>query len=194
MFSKALLIHRRLISTLWVLLCLIHSVQAQESVQRKSPSLSLGLTSQSLLQPGLRIGCEWKLNTWEVEDKIKSVFLRPEIAGYFRTDVHISYLMQVNGGYVRTKADKGSFSAWSLGLGYLHQSQVTEYRVALSDGSKEKMRQNWPWFLATINYEFGKNIGSDWSWYGRISPGTKISAERESAALLFIEWGVIRHL
>lgn len=175
--------------TLIIMMILMLSSTADAQNQDKNIPISIGYFSQAGWQPGAKIGTQLKWKTWETETRSKQLLASPQIGFYTYIDVHTSYLLNIDVAYQSMKKNKPAYSAWSIGLGYMNQSQITERSINLSDGSEEKTRKNWGWFLPTANYEFGRAINSKVSWYSKFSYGLKVSSSRENAALFFVELG-----
>ena len=160
--------------------------------------ISIGYFSHTGYQPGVKVGTHFDLKNWETEaenkkgdfTKYKSYYVSPQIGFYSWINNHSSFLINADIGYKRIKSRKRNYSAWSVGLGYLNQSQITHWVVHLNDGSKDKVRNNRGWFLSTINYEFGKEINSKIGWYSKFSGGWKFSTERERTGVVFVELGI----
>ena len=171
-----------------IIMMLGNSIIAQISF--KNLPISISYFSAFGFHPGAKIGTQFDLKNWETEAKQKSFFVSPQIGFYSRPNIHISYLVNADFGYKRVKSEKQKYSAWSIGLGFLNQAQVVSQQVNLSDGSKEKVRENWAWFLPTLNYEFGKAINEKIGWYGKFSYGIKMASERENTSVLFVELGI----
>ena len=158
--------------------------------------ISLGYFGQAAYQPGVRLSWQKDLKSLNGNDlKSTSLFIQPSLAFSSRPLVHSSLLATIELGYRRVKLEKEKFMAFSVGLGYLSQWQVTDIRVQLSDGSLEKSRERWGYFLPTINYGIGDRIGqSRFGWYGKISVGQKLFSEQASATIFFIELGAQYYL
>lgn len=176
--------------TLIIIVILIISSTVNAQNQDKNFPITIGYFSQAGWQPGAKIGTQLKWKTWETETRSKQLLASPQIGFYTYIDVHTSYLLNIDVAYQSMKKNKPGYSAWSIGLGYMNQSQITERKINLSDGSEEKIRENWGWFLPTANYEFGRAINSKISWYSKFSYGLKIATSRENAALFFVELGM----
>lgn len=165
--------------------------------ETKSLPLSIGYFSNYGFQPGVKIGTQFHLKNWESEHegkkgnftKSKSYFINPQIGFYSWIGNDINFLLNTEIGYQRIKSSKNTFSAISIGLGYLAESEVIAITYNLSDGSiKEKNRELRNHFLTTINYEFGKAINSKLAWYGKPSLGWKLS--NNSSMVVLIEAGL----
>ncbi|MEM8908685.1 MAG: hypothetical protein AAGD05_12620 [Bacteroidota bacterium] len=177
-----------------VLLALIlFWVKLGHSQNQKLP-ISVSYLGQLAYQPGLKIGSHFELKNWTTTakqfTKLKSFYISPQIGFFTQPNAHTSYLINADFGYKRIKSHNQKYSAWSIGLAYMLQSQIIEWQVHLNDGSKEKIRANWNWFLPTLNYEFGQAIHTNLHWYGKFSYGIKMAPNRESTMLLFVELGI----
>ena len=173
---------------------IVSSSSLAAQTQSKKVPLSIAYFSQFGYQPGVKIGVQINIKNWKKNkanhSQLKNLYISPQIGFYTNPNIHTSYLINTDLGYKRIKNCKGTYSAWSLGLTYLLQSQITEWKINLSDGSKEKIRNNWNWFLPTVNYEFGKAINTNINWYSKFSYGIKMSSSRESTSAIFIELGL----
>jgi len=165
---------------LFILFVLGNQIVAQ--TESKNIPISVGFMSH-IWHPGVKIGTQFDLKNWERETE-------KQIGFYVYPNTHTGYLVNTDFGYKKIKSHKQKYSAFSIGLGFLNQSQITDVKINLSDGSKEKIRENWGWFLSTLNYEIGKSINEKIGWYGKLSYGLKMSLERENSTVLFIELGM----
>ena len=174
-----------------ILLAISMGVFSQNS---KNIPISIGYLGNLGYHPGLKVGTQFDLKNWETEaekfTKLQSFYVSPQVGFYVYPNVHTGYIVNADFGYKRIKNHKNKYSAFSIGLGFLNQSQIIERRVKLSDGSQEKIRENWGWFMPTLNYEFGKAINEKIGWYGKGSYGFKMASSRENAAVLFVELGL----
>ena len=175
-------------------LILILGTQVVAQTTSKKTPISIGYFGHLAYQPGMKIGAQFDLKSWKKGSEeaaiTKSFYVSPQIGLYTYPTVHTSYLANADFGYKRVKSRSQKYWAFSIGLGFLNQSQITERRVNLNDGSKEKTRENWAWFLPTLNYEFGKSINEKIGWYGKLSSGLKMASTRETSMVLFTEIGL----
>ncbi len=176
-----------------LLLSLLSNSNFAQTASNRIP-ISIGYFSFLGFQPGAKIGTAFQWKKWETETekftKHKSFFISPQIGFFTRPNIHTSYLVNADLGYKRVKSHKQRYSAWSIGLAYLNQSQITSWQVRLTDGTKEKVRENWSWFLPTVNYEFGQAINERIDWYSKVSYGLKMASTRANAEVFFVELGV----
>ena len=183
--------------TVVMIIMFVGAIMSAQSPSKSIP-VSIGYFSFAGYQPGVKIGSHFNLKNWETKTenrkgelaKSKSFFVSPQVAFYSRINVHSSYLLNADFGYKRIKNQKRSYFAVSVGLGYLNQSQITEWGVRLNDGSKEKIRENWGWFLPSASYEFGRALNERVGWYSKFSYAYKMSSKRGNIALVFIELGM----
>ncbi|MEM6965745.1 MAG: hypothetical protein AAF573_13335 [Bacteroidota bacterium] len=150
--------------------------------------ISIGYFSNYGFQPGVKVGTPFRIKNWETERFAKSYFISPQVGFYSWIGNDFNVLVNAEIGHQRFKNQKNTFSAFSIGLGYLAESEIISFDVNLSDGNKEKNRELRNHFLTTINYEFGKKINSNWSWYGKPSWGWKLSDL--SSMVVLIELGL----
>lgn len=167
-------------------------VFAQQATE--SPAIFVGLMGHAGWHPGIKAGASFNLKSWDEEVSGQSrqsyIFASPQLGAYVYPNVQTGYLAVSDFGYKRHHRSKPFYNAVSLGFGGLVQSQVTGTTVNLGDGSEEKVRANWAWLLATMNYEFGKAINENVGWYGKGTYGFKISSARGNSALFFVEFGL----
>lgn len=179
-------------STAFLIIFFVVNLLSAQNASRNFP-VSIGYLGNLGYQPGVKVGTQFDLKNWKTEaikfTKLKSFYISPQVGLYIYPNVHTAYFVNADFGYKRVKSHKQKYSAFSIGLGYLNQSQITDWKVSLRDGSKEKTRENWAWFLSTLNYEFGKAINDKIGWYGKFSYGYKITSARENVAVLFVELG-----
>lgn len=154
----------------------------------KLDNVSIGYFSNYGFQPGVKIGTQFQLKNWETEDYAKSYFISPQLGFYSWIGNDFNVLVNAELGYQRVKNQRNTFSAVSIGIGYLAESEIISIDVNLSDGSKEKSRELRNHLLTTINYEFGKKVNSNLSWYGKPSFGWKLSDN--SSMVIMIELGL----
>lgn len=174
-----------------LLFTLQNQLIAQEA-QNELP-ISVGYFGQFGFQPGVKVGTQFTLKSWSVSQQPnlqKSYFLSPQ-AGFFTwPEKNTNYLLNLEVGHQRLKSLNGRYFSYSIGLGYLLQSQIVGQRINLSDGSQQKIREDWGWLLTTANVTYGRSITKALGWYAKVSYGMKIAPERTNASVAFIELGL----
>lgn len=184
---------------LLIILALFTTNQLLAQDNTSFPPISISYWGGFGYQPGVKIGTEITLKNWETSHenksgnltKTKSYFISPQIGFYSWPRKHMNFLVNAEAGYRRIKSRKNNFSAISVGLGYLLESRVTSVLYNLNDGSiQKKNRANSNFFLPTVNYEFGKMVNSNFTWFSKISLGAKLSTNRENSTVAFFETGV----
>jgi len=177
-----------------LLMCFVLSNQIFAQNESRIENVSIGYLGNVGYRPGIKVGTQFSLKKWEtpINDytKLKSFYVNPQVGFYTYPKVHTGYVVNADFGYKRIKDNTQQYSAFSIGLGGLLQSQITKRAISLTDGSSENIRENWSWFLSTVNYEFGKAINEQMGWYSKASYGFKVSTTRENASVLFLEAGV----
>lgn len=94
-------------------------------------------------------------------------------------------------GYKKLRANSLSYSALSLGLGYLAQSRVLTLSTNLGNGEVENQnRKTTTYFVPTVNYELGRAFSERFGWFGKVSLGSKLLSKKESEMVIFGELGV----
>lgn len=184
--------------TLITLLFIGMSCQLFAQTPSKDIPVFIGFMGYSGWHPGIKIGTQFDFKKWnglaEDSTKLKNLYVSPQLGIYAYPNVQTGYLINADVGFKRIKRHKQNYSAFSIGLGFLNQSQITDIKVNLNDGSKERNRANWGWLLSTLNYEFGSAMNEKIGWYGKLSYGYKISLDRENSATFILEFGVSYNL
>lgn len=171
------------------------------SAQNKTPNIpiSIGYFGHFLYQPGLKVGTHFEFKNWQTEKactkgditKAKSYFVSPQIGYYNWSGRNYNFLLNADIGYRRVKVERRSYSAFSIGLGYLATSELISVVRNLNDGKiLAKNRMHKGYFLSTINYEFGRAINSRLGWYNKYSVGKKWSPNNDGMGVIFVELGV----
>lgn len=165
---------------------------AQTSV--RSTPLRIAYWGNFGLQPGIKAGIDLNLLEWESKkggNKVRKIYLNPEIGAFFRRNVHSSFYVGTQIGYQGQPKDSKFYLTYSLGLGYLGESEVFSITYSLSDGSIESREREFrSYVLPTLNVSCGREINSRLGWYVRLSYGSKLSPDREASAMIFAEAGV----
>ena len=156
--------------------------------------ISIGYFGNNGIRPGLKIGTKLNLGAWQrsisEKTRINQVFLQPEIGFYTWPGVHTTFITNINFGFKKSKGMYQLYSAYSLGVGLINQSQIINIKVDLSDGSSTNVRDNWRWVTSTLNYEFGKIYNNNIGWYGKLSGGYRFASKQPAAPIFFLEFGL----
>ena len=158
--------------------------------------ISISYFGQFIVQPGLKIGTEFNLKNWEntsPKTKItnRQFYLSPQV-GYFNVpNVHSGLIFNVDVGYKKLRANPLSYSAFSIGLGYLAQSRVLTISTNLGTGEVDsRERETSSYAVPTVNYELGRAFSENLGWFGKVSLGSKLLSQKESEMVVFGELGV----
>lgn len=161
--------------------------------------LQIGYYGPYGIQPGIKAGTWFDLSLKEIKKERKSgtitkaanFFISPQAAIFGRYNNHISFLINVDGGYRITNVNKRTYHSISVGSGYLTAFQVKGKSIDLSTGGIEQTtRERRGYFLPVINYSLGKQADQKPGWYTRFSYGRKISSKLEDAGFFAIEAGI----
>jgi len=181
-------------TTLMLFLFLFMSYLTIAQTKSETIPVQIGYLGHTAFQAGIKIGTRFNLKDWNKEaenyTKAKSLYISPQIGVYTNPNVHISYLVNADIGYRRIKSHKLKYSAFSIGLGFLNQSQITDITININNGTKDKSRENWGSLLSSLNYEFGKAINERIGWFAKLSYGYKVSLNRENSSTFFTELGL----
>ncbi len=155
--------------------------------------ISIGYFGHFGFQPGMKLGTQFNIRNFKEksEDSFnhRNLYISPQVGFYVYPKVHTGFIFNTDMGYMKSYKSLLNYWAISVGIGYLNQSQITESKINLSNGSKTDTRENWGWLLSTINFEYGSAISSSIGWYGKLSYGYKTSQARETTLALFVELG-----
>ncbi|MEO0731943.1 MAG: hypothetical protein AAFZ52_03840 [Bacteroidota bacterium] len=176
-----------------VLLLLLSSPVCAQTTPGKLP-VSIAYLGHFGYQPGAKIGTNFNLLFLEGNrnpQRIRRLYLSPQLGLFTWPERHTSYLANLDFGLKNRHPKKNKYTAYSCGLGYLHQARITGWRVNLADGNREKIRENQPWFLWTLNFEFGKKLTKRIEWYTKISGGLRSAKVRATSTVAFLEIGIV---
>ncbi|MFT5820790.1 MAG: hypothetical protein ACI8ZM_002038 [Crocinitomix sp.] len=181
---------KRLFSLLTILfICLTTFGQLPKTIE-------FGYLGHFSYQPGMKLGLQFDLKSWEKELKKKSdtrstvFFVRPSIGTFSRINYNLNLSTGIDGGLELNKASKSFFHKYSLGLNYLMHSELNSITVNLEGKVINKDRENRHYILPLITYGFGKNYSNGLGWYTNLSGGLKISTNYENIGMLFTEIGM----
>ena len=163
-----------------------------QSTIEKQP-ISIAYFGQFAIEPGLKISTEFDLNKWatqRLQAKNKHLFISPQLGFFVRPNNNTNVLLNADIGIKKQKEGKSAFSAFSLGLGYLHQFQVSAVTVQLGDGNQSTNKESKAYFLPTINYAFGNKLGTNMGWYSKIGVGQRLGGGISNSLSILIEVGL----
>jgi hypothetical protein len=164
----------------------------------QTTQVSVGYYAPFAIEPGAKAGVHLYLKDWATEKTKKDVellkhnylFINPQVGFFSRPRNHSSLLINGDVGVKRQKDGKKTYSAFSVGLGYLAKFSITSFTVNFSGEIIKKERERQDFFLPTINYEFGGSINQTIGWYTKCSYGIKLSSTIEKQPALFTEFGM----
>ena len=175
------------------LLCLFLGANFWLNGQTTPRPISIAYFGQFAIEPGLKISTEFGLNKWttdKLKAKNKQLFISPQLGFFVRPDNNSNLLLNADIGIKKQKEGKSGFSAFSLGLGYLHQFQISAIEVQLGDGNQSTSRESIAYFLPTINYAFGNKLGANIGWYSKIGVGQRLGGGISSSLSILFEIGL----
>lgn len=121
----------------------------------------------------------------------QSLFVSPQLAAFWRPQSSSNLFVNADFGFRRLKEKRHRYSAFSIGLGYLMQSQILSTTVSLSDGSlNDNNRELRHYFVPTANYEFGHAPKNVMGWYFKLSLGGRFAHGRDMASVMAVEAGL----
>ena len=161
--------------------------------QTTNRPISIAYFSQFGFQPGAKIATEFKLKELSPSTqatKHRHLFISPQIGFFVRPQNNTNLLFNADVGIKQQKEGRSSFSAFSLGLGYLHQLQISTVAIQLGDGGQSASRSNISYFLPTLNYAFGNQLSSNVDWYSKIGLGQRFGGNISSTTTILLEIGL----
>ena len=161
-------------------------------VEPQTPSVSLAYLGHFGYQPGLKIGLAHPISQWQSADEKKAfqLLLNPQIGFYTRPRFNNNIIGQLDLSLKRQKAERKSYGAFALGLGYVAQYEIISVSPNFNGEILEKVRERRSYLVPLVSYEFGRNINSNMSAYTKVSYGSRLSTRQESIALVYIELGL----
>ena len=168
---------------------------AQLVAQEQSWPLKVGLYAPFAIHPGIKIGTDLGVKSWQTEDgseiRSESLYASPEFSVFRRFGIHTNYLINADVGYQRKSNQRKLYASTALGLGFLMRDQIVGTTIDLSSGNTLAKEKEWRrYFLPTLNFEFGKNTARKMGWYSKVSYGRLISSEREDSGFFALEFGM----
>ena len=161
--------------------------------QEEGLPISIAYFSQFGFQPGAKIATEFSLktlnNTTQAVKK-RHLFISPQIGFFVRPGNNTNLLLNADVGIKKQQEGKSSFSAFSLGLGYLQEFRVSTIAIQLGDGGQSTSRTSFSYFLPTINYAFGNRLSSTVDWYSKIGVGQRIGGGISNTTTVLLEVGL----
>lgn len=161
--------------------------------QSKKVPIYIAYFSQLGIQPGAKIATEFsvkEVSSFNLTTRKRYVFISPQIGFFTRPNFHTNLLVNAEIGVQQQKEGTSTFSALSLGLGYLHEFRVDNLNIQLGDGNQSRSRTNHPHFLPTINYTFGNRLNANLDWYSKIGVGQRIGGGIGNSATILLEIGL----
>ena len=105
-------------------------------------TLSVGYYGYFLYEPGFKIASQHPVKEWKPAESDRknpvtsqNLFISPQVAVFWRPKSNTNLLLNADFGLKRLKMKRNRYSAFSMGLGYLMQSEILSTTISLSDGS-----------------------------------------------------------
>ena len=151
-------------------------------------------------QPGLKIGTtyafkEWQKSRTEQTTKVHQFTISPQVGFFFFPEASTNYVVNAELGYRRQRLNNTRYSVFSIGFGYVAESQFLGLSTNIGSGSTTKKdRELHHVFMPTINYELAGKLKEQLDWFVKLSAGTKFYTQQESSVVVFTEVGVKYYL
>ncbi len=156
--------------------------------------LTIGYLGNSLIEPGLQVGTEFKLQNWQNENetisKTRELLLIPQLGFFSRIGNNYNFMPSLDLAFRTQKNNKKAYHTYALGLAYQIESVVISTTVNLSNGDETKNRKTRNYFIPTINYQYGRQINSNLGWYTKFSYGWRFSNEMDNGAMVLLGLGL----
>ena len=181
------------------LLFSLFSIGAYCQSNEQGLPISIGYFGHYAIQPGVKVGTEITLKTWEKEltkknkTRLKRLSINPQLAWFTRVNRDANYLLNAEAMYKIGRTDRGFYIAFTAGLGYLLQSKVESFSINLATGEKtNKQRASSHFLMPSLGFEFGGNLNSKLGWYNKYTWGQRFfsSNGNGSTMSIFAELGV----
>jgi len=94
--------------------------------------------------------------------------------------------------YKVRKKEKGFYTAFTAGLGYLIQSKVESFSINLATGEKtNKQRSSDHFLMPSLGFEFGGNLNSTLGWYNKYTWAQRFFSSNGNGSVMsvFVELG-----
>lgn len=153
-------------------------------------NVSLGYLAHMGIQPGIKIGSDFTLKSFNSEGGYKGLFLSPQLAYFVNPEINNNFLLNVEFGYKTQKPGKTFYSAFSIGSGYKLQSYIKSVNVDLGSGDLSQNRELRHYFVPTINYEFGMAFRKSTGWYSKLTYGHEYLGAEGTSMIISIELGL----
>ena len=178
---------------LLICLLLLPSCWLKGQSTTEKPPIYVAYFSQFGFQPGVKIATEFSLKELATETqkaKKRNLFVSPQVGFFTWPNNHSSLLLNADIGIKRQKEGKSAFSALSLGVGYLHEFQVSTVAIQLGDGNQSTSRTSRSYFLPTLNYAFGSRLSTAIDWYSKIGVGQRFGGNVTASTTVLLELGL----
>ena len=153
--------------------------------------ISVAYFGQFGFQPGGKIAVAFPLKAVNAKmPTANNLFVSPQIGFFVYPKNNSNVLLNAEVGIKKQKKGKSGFSAFSIGLGYLHQFQISRITIQLGDGGQSTNRSSISYFLPSINYAFGNKLRTNLDWYSKIGYGQRLGGSITSSTILLLEVGL----
>ena len=148
------------------ILLFLLSVSTILSAQINNPtSISASYFGESITHPGLKIGVNYHLKSWDKTKTKKNtsqktiykrIDLSPNVGFYFHKDYQTGLFVLPELSYTRKNA-KGNFMIFGMGAGYMRTFIPNVYEIN-SNNEIEKTPEGYNYFLTNYFIAFGKDL------------------------------------
>jgi hypothetical protein len=155
------------------------NLSAQES---RKLDLSLSYFGYNLAYPGIKVGAQFGLKTWDKTKtkkkgevtKYRQAFFSPQLGFYNHKKNHAGVLLNTEFGIEMNKGRR-FYQSHSIGLGYLtHLLAGSTYSLSSDGVLSEKKNDKIGYLMTSYNYELGQHVTKKFTWFCKISLASKL--------------------
>ena len=194
--------HKKTFSRIIILLLpVLYGTNAYSQSSQEGLPIVVGYLGHYAIQPGIKIGTEIPFKTWEKErtrkkgniTRVKRFSVNPQLAWFTRINQDANYWLNAEVMYKVRNKERGFYTAFTAGVGYLLQSKVASFSVNLATGEKtNKQRASSHFLLPSLGFELGGNLSSQLGWYNKYTWGQRFFSGNGNGSTMsvFVELGV----
>lgn len=169
---------------------LINTIIFAQNTSNQFP-INISYYGHFAYQPGLKIGTSYTFKEWENSKKVNQLTVNPQVGFFFFPRTSTNLVINTEIAYRIQQIGKSRYSTFSIGFGYMAESQFLGLSTNIGNGNTTKKdRQLYHAFMPTLNYEFANQLNEQLDWFLKLSAGTKLSTEQASNAVVFTEIGI----
>ncbi len=183
-----------------LILAALFALISGQSQTLKPNSVSIAYFGETITHPGLRISVGYekqlqtKIKTGKAEERsvLRSIVLRPSMGLFYHKHYQTGFFVLPETGYRRVN-DKGTFTGFGVGIGYLRTAVPNTYTLSASgDISRVKTGNNH--LVSSLYFVAGKDLSvrknSPISWYIKPQIMQSVFSSNAGAGYFMLELGL----